>query len=141
MGLTVTDRQLIHINLTPSVLGSPADGTTYYFSNFNAAPQSASSTIHQCTFDKACTIIAANINSVTGVAGSNEAWVLHIRINDTTDTQIASVSSTAQGRVWANNTLNINIAVGDKFVIKAVSPTWGTNPTNLVWSGYLTIQL
>lgn len=135
--VSFNSRDVMTIGLNPALLSAPADATTYYFSNFNAAPQSASSTIHQITIDRTCTLASININSVTGTAGSNEAWSLYVRVNDTTDTLIATVSSTAQGRVWANSTINISLTSGDKIIIKSICPTWATNPTNLVWAGYI----
>jgi hypothetical protein len=139
--LIVPPSQIFCLNLGHSTLASPLDATTYYFSYFLAAAPGTTSTNFLATIDKACTIIAANFDSTTGTAGSNESWSVSIRVNNTTDTLIATVSSTSANRRWNNQALNIVLVAGDTINIKNVCPTWGTNPTNLTMTGYLTFRL
>jgi hypothetical protein len=64
-------------------------------------------------------------------AGTNEAWACNIRLNNTTDTLVQSLSSSAGYRVWSNTGLSIAVVAGDYIEFKMVNPTWATNPANV----------
>jgi hypothetical protein len=66
----------------------------------------------------------------SGTAGSNESIAFSLRLNNTTDTAVASVASTAADKIFSNVALNIAVAEGDYIEGKFVLPTWGTPPTN-----------
>lgn len=75
-----------------------------------------------------------------GTAGSGEDWYWYVRINDTTDYEIAHASSASAERNWTNATINITVADGDYFEIKTVTPAFATPPTNSVMAGYLLVE-
>jgi hypothetical protein len=89
---------------------------------------------------KAGTIKIAEIYCYSGTAGTNEAWSFYIRKNNTTDTLIATVSLATSERVISNTGLSIAMAAGDYFEIKAVNPTWATNPLTCIIGGYVYIE-
>lgn len=122
-----------------ALTSSPADGATIYFGNM---PKAAITTpaVSKIYIRQAGTIKRAEIYCYSGTAGSNEAWALHIRKNNTTDTLVATLSVSANERVFSNTNLNIVMAAGDYFEIKAVNPTWGTNPLTTIWGGYIYIE-
>lgn len=122
-----------------ALTSSPADGATIYFGQLPKAPVTAAAN-SKVFIRKAGTIKAANIYSFSGTAGTNEAWVMNIRLNNTTDTQIASVSLATGERVWSNTGLSIAVVVGDYIEIKLVNPTWATNPLTFIPAGYIYIE-
>ena len=122
-----------------ALTSSPADAGTIYFGQLPKAPVTAAAT-SKIYIRKAGTIKSANIYCYSGTAGTSEAWVLHIRLNNSTDTQIASVAAATNERVFSNTGLNIAVSVGDYVEIKAVNPTWATNPLTTIWGGYIYIE-
>ncbi len=122
-----------------ALTSSPADGGTIYFGNLPKAPVIAAAT-SKVYIPKTGTIKYASIYSYSGTAGTNEAWVMYIRLNNTTDTQIASVSLATSERVWSNSSLNIPVTAGSYIEIKAVNPTWVTNPLTTIFSGNIYIE-
>ena len=108
---------------------SPVDATTYYFSAFPASTPSTTILGHQIAVPQNGIIASAIITIFSGTAaGTNEAWEIYVRVNDTTDYLIASVSAAASNRFWRNNSLSIPITTSDFFCIKMICPTWATNP-------------
>jgi hypothetical protein len=74
------------------------------------------------------------------VAGTNQAWSLYIRKNNTTDYLIATLSVATNERVFSNAGLSISMVTGDYFEIKGVQPTWTTNPTTTIYGGYVYLE-
>jgi len=122
-----------------ALTSSPADGATIYFGQLPKAPVSAAAT-SKIYIRKAGTIKAANIYCYSGTAGTAEAWPINIRLNNTTDTQIASVAAATNERVFSNTGLSISVSVGDYIEIKSVNPTWATNPLTTIFGGYIYIE-
>lgn len=122
-----------------ALTSSPTDAQTIYFGMLPKAPVTAAAT-SKIYIRKAGTIKIAEIYCYSGTAGTNEAWVLNIRLNNTTDTQIASVSASTNERVFSNTNLSIAVNVGDYIEIKSVNPTWATNPLTTIFGGYVYIE-
>ncbi len=140
LNLKANTSALIGYTLSVQALtSSPADAGTIYFGNLPKAPVIAGAT-SKVYIPKTGTIKYASIYSYSGTAGTNEAWVMYIRYNNTTDTQIASVSLAASERVWTNNALSIAVTAGSYIEIKAVNPTWATNPLTTIFSGNIYIE-
>lgn len=122
-----------------ALTSSPADGATIYFGTLPKAPVTTGA-ISKIFIRKAGTIKHAEIYCYSGTAGSAESWSLYIRKNNTTDTLIATVAAATNERVFSNSSLSISMAVGDYFEIKAINPTWGTNPLTTIFGGYIYIE-
>jgi hypothetical protein len=122
-----------------ALTSSPADGATIYFGTLPKAPVTVAAT-SKIFIRKAGTIKHAEIYCYSGTAGSAESWSLYIRKNNTTDTLIATVAAATNERVFSNSSLSISMAVGDYFEIKAINPTWGTNPLTTIFGGYIYIE-
>ena len=122
-----------------ALTSSPADSVTVYFGQLPKAPVSAAAT-SKVYIRKAGTIKAANIYVYSGTAGSNESWSLYVRLNNTTDYLIQTVSVSASERVFSNVALSIAVSVGDYIEIKGVQPLWATNPLTTIYGGYLYIE-
>jgi hypothetical protein len=122
-----------------ALTSSPADAQTIYFGMLPKAPVTAAAT-SKVHIRKAGTIKIANIYCYSGTAGTNENWSLYIRLNNTTDTLIATVGAAASERIFNNSSLSIAVVAGDYVEIKAVNPTWTTNPLTTIMAGYLYIE-
>lgn len=117
----------------------PADAGTVYWGELPKAPVAAAAT-SKVYIRKAGTIKVAEIYTYASTAGTNEAWSLYIRKNNSSDTLIATVSAATQERVFSNTALTIALAVGDYIEIKGVQPTWATNPLGVIGAGHLYIE-
>ena len=119
-----------------ALTSSPVDAQTVYFGTMPKAPTTTAN-ISKIYVRKACTLKIAEIYCYSGTAGSNQAWSLYIRKNNSSDTLIATISVATNERVFSNTTLNISLVPGDYIEIKGVQPTWTTNPLTTIYGGYL----
>jgi len=122
-----------------ALTSSPVDAQTVYFGQLPKAPITTAN-VSKVYVRKAGTIKVAEIYCYSGTAGTAEAWSLYIRKNNTADTLIATMSVAANERLFENPGLNIAVVVGDYIEIKAVNPTWATNPLTCIFGGYLYIE-
>lgn len=122
-----------------ALTSSPTDAQTIFFGNLPKVPVTAAAT-SKILIRKAGTIKMAEIYCFSGTAGTSEAWVMSIRLNNTTDTQIASLSVSASERIFSNTALSIPVVAGDYIEIKCVNPTWVTNPLTTIFGGYIYIE-
>ena len=89
---------------------------------------------------KSGTIKIAEVYCYSGTAGTAEAWSLYVRLNNTTDTLIATLSVSASERVFSNAVLSIPVVAGNYFEIKSIQPTWATNPLTTIYGGYVYVE-
>jgi hypothetical protein len=123
-----------------ALTSGPADGATVNFGTLPKAP-TATANISKVYIRKAGTIKRAEIYVYAGTtAETGEAWSLYVRKNNTTNFLIATVSAAAAERVFSNTALNIPMAAGEYFEIRGIQPTWGTNPTAVIYGGYVYIE-
>lgn len=122
-----------------AITSSPTDAQTVYFGTLPKAPVTAAAT-SKIYVRTAGTITAAEIYCYSGTAGTNEAWSLYIRLNNTTDYLIGTLSVSASERVFTNSGLSISLAANDYFEIKSIQPTWVTNPLTTIYGGYIKIN-
>jgi hypothetical protein len=115
------------------------DGQTLYMGGTLRDPGTGAA-LRKIYIPKAGTIKVAYLFAEFGTAGSNEAWVAAIRLNDTTDTTIASLSVSTATRLWSNTGLSIAVAQGDFIEIKLTNPTWATNPADAWFGGQIYIE-
>jgi hypothetical protein len=122
-----------------ALTSSPVDAQTIYFGNLPKAPVTVAAT-SKVYIPKAGTIKRAEIYCYSGTAGTNQAWSGYIRLNNTTDTLIATLSVATSERVFSNSSLSIAVVAGDYFEIKFINPTWATNPLTTIFGGYVYID-
>lgn len=115
------------------------DGQTVYWGSKNLAQQTTA-TIHRIYIPKAGTIVACYIHLHSGTAGTNEAWSMNIRLNNTTDYLVQTLNLSNAHRLWSNTALSIAVVAGDYIEIRKVQPTWATNPANVRRSGIIYIE-
>lgn len=120
---------------------SPADGTTYYWgSTFDQAPVTTAD-IRRLYIPVTGAITKCYFYTYTNGTNSSESVTVHIRKNNTTDTQVsASVLFTNDSEVIAVTNLNIAVTAGDYIEFKVVVPTLTTNPTNVYHTAVLWIS-
>jgi len=122
-----------------ALTSSPADGDTIYFGNLLKAPTTTVNT-SKVYIEKTGVIRKANINCFSGTAGTAENWSLYIRVNNTTDYLIETIGVSASERIFNNGNLNIPVNAGEYFEIKAINPTWATNPLTTIFGGNIVIE-
>ncbi len=123
-----------------ALTSSPADTTPFYFGQIPRAVTTTAD-ISKVYIRKAGTITMANILCQTnGTVGSAENWSMYIRLNNTTDTLIATVGVGAAEKVFSKSDLSIAVVAGDYFEIKNVPPAWVTNPTSTICGGYVYLE-
>ena len=122
-----------------ALTSSPTDGQTVYFGNLPKAPIT-SAAVSRVYIPRAGTITRAEVWCYSGTAGTAENWSLYVRLNNTSDTLIATVGAAASARRFSNTSLSIQVAAGDYVEIKGVQPTWATNPATTIYGGYLWIE-
>jgi hypothetical protein len=116
---------------------SPSDGALLYFGSvFDVAIQGNAGR-RKIYFTEAGTITTADVFTYAASAGSNEAWTLNVRLNNTTDYLVATVSLATQERRWSNAAMSVPIAANDYIEMVFTCPTWATNPTTVVGGGYI----
>ena len=144
--LDMGGRTLTNVTTTGYVLNlyagtfSPADLSLYYFGSlFNTAPMTVAGAV-RVYIPKAGTIKRFYIIS-NQVAGSSEASVLTLRLNNTSDTDLttnfvqSSISPTP-----ITGTVSIAVSQDDYIEMKYITPNWATNPTNVRISVQLYIE-
>ncbi|MBK8200333.1 MAG: hypothetical protein IPK75_18455 [Acidobacteria bacterium] len=117
----------------------PADSTTYYFGALPIAPATTGAE-RRLHVPRAGTITRVDVTSYAKTAGSNESVSLYVRKNDTSDTLVATVSTSANLRYFQASGLSIAVAAGDYIEIKLVCPAWGTNPLSVYFAGNVFVK-
>jgi hypothetical protein len=128
------------LNLS-TIAYNPVDSAVDYFGNAYKVPTNDPN-VFAIFIPRAGTIkvIHLRADATGGVTGTGEAWPIYVRVNNTTDYLIRSTASGFPVRDWDNTTMNAPVNAGGYILIKIVNPTWVTNPTNVIFSGYVYIE-
>lgn len=122
-----------------ALTSSPTDAQTVYFGTMPKAPITTAG-VSKVYIPKAGRITRAEIYCYSDTAGTAESWSLYVRLNNTTDYLIATLTSANSERIFSNSALVIPVAAGDYIEIKGVQPTWATNPATTIYGGYIYIE-
>lgn len=136
-----TGTQCYALPITAALQSTTTDGQTIYFGSLASLAPSTTGALASIYVPKAGSVKSVYVNCNAGTAGSNEAWVMNLRLNNTSNTQIASVSLNTANRLWSNTSLNVPVALGDRLEIQSVQPTWATNPANVRYGGVIYIEV
>ena len=142
--MAATQQAALNARFMPYILNvqaltsSPTDAQTIFFGNLPKAPVTTAAN-SRVFIREAGTIIRAEIYCFAGTAGTNESWSIFLRLNNTTDTLIATVAAATSERIFSNAAMSIPVVSGDYFEIKSVNPTWATNPLTCIFGGYVVI--
>ncbi len=121
-------------------ISSPVDAQTVYFSNIADALETDSAR-RKVYIPKAGIIKAVDVTTYAkSAAGTDEAWSAYLRLNNASDTLIATLSLATAERHFVNLALNIAVVAGDYINIKLVNPTWVTNPAGVLIGGHVYIE-
>jgi hypothetical protein len=81
----------------------------------------------------------AYITQSAATAGQSVTITINIRLNNTTDTAVATSSTTSTFRTFINNALSISVTEGDYIEMKVTNNSV-TAPTNVVFGGTIYIE-
>jgi hypothetical protein len=114
---------------------NPADATTYYIGQ-GRLEHSTTAARRRILIPVAGTITKAYVSfSVEGTLGSNETSTFSLRLNNTSDTTVsASTKQDSAFESFPSGALSLAVVAGDYIEGKWVTPTWATNPTDIVIS-------
>lgn len=130
--------------MTITALTAPADASTYYAGLPIASGYGLQGThdIARIPVVKAGTITAVTIRVIVdGTLASAENVAISLRLNNTTDTSLTATSQwTARVVDHLVTGLSIAVVAGDFIIIKVVTPTWATNPTDVSIAGDIYIE-
>jgi len=121
-----------------SIAGNMNNGLTYYFGNIGRSMLTTAD-ISRLYIPKTGTIKKAYITQYSGLAGTITSITVSIRLNNTTDTLVATSSATTNLRTYNNNALSINVTEGDYIEMKVTSVST-VAPTLNVFGGTLYIE-
>jgi hypothetical protein len=121
---------------------SPLDARTYYIIQNATLTILAGGETTPYIVPKSGTIIAAyGALQVLGTLGSGESCTFAIRLNETTNYNIttSAVASSADN-TFNNSAMSVPITAGDTIGFLFITPTWATNPTNVIVSITVVLQ-
>jgi hypothetical protein len=128
------------IGAATTSFATPADATAYFVSPISALATTNPTADGLQTFKmrRAGTIKQIDLFiAPLGTNGSAQTFSGYIRVNDTTDNTVFNNNLTANGGPTGQaftSTTEVILAPGDFWIFKIITPTWTTNPTNLlVW--------
>lgn len=134
---------IVTMLLFTTAVHNPIDATAYYFGQPGFAITTTADT-RRVYIPRSGTIIGAQVQAYASTAaGDNTSWPMAIRLNNTTDISIASVSASTTYRVWTNTGLSQAVTGGTDYIeIKTVCPTWPTtNPQGVSYYAVVSIAV
>jgi hypothetical protein len=121
---------------------NPSDGVTYFSGTFAGSDPTTGETSLTLNVPLACRVVGATIQTiVAGTLGSGESATFSIRINGTTNQTLSTAVTFAAANTVFNLTgLAIVLAKGDQLQLRAVMPTFVTNPTVVLYQCTLLME-
>ena len=123
-----------------AALMNPDNDNTTYYAGSKAIPWQTTGALVRVYVPKAGTVKRAYIEWDAGTAGTNEDVTMNLRLNDTTDTLIATVGTNQAQKLFSNTALGVVVVAGDFIEVKVSTPAWGTNPANVAIGGQIYIE-
>lgn len=119
---------------------NPTDAQTIY--QGLAGPISTTADVYTVPIPVAGTIIRIQLEvAVGGTLGTGETATVSLLLNNATTVAISSaVTFTAARQQFNSGAVSQAVAVGDRFQIRCVNPTWVTNPTGVVLTASVFIR-
>lgn len=136
--MTLKHPRLLTFRITSGSI-DPAASTTYYFGGTTGAP-STTAALQRIYMPKKGRIISADIDAGCS-AGTAEAVIMRIRVNNATDTTVDTRSMNVTFQHWYNHDLNIAVAEGDYVEIKLATPAWVAAPTFCRFWGHIVVAV
>jgi len=127
----------------------PADLTTYYFGNIDGMPPNITK-YFRVNIPYACTLIGWELSGFTnGVVGTTESNTLSVVANNSSTVTLSSTismgnnntpSASAGFFAYSGTGLSTDFSAGDYFFMQWDTPTYATNPSSLLLTGYLVFK-
>ena len=122
------------------VESTPTDGQTVFWGGMINAPNTTA-VESKVYIPKAGNMVLFRLFVfVNGTLATTENVTYTVRLNNSTDTALAVTVTLDAATVTAVDTGSIAVVAGDFVEIKAVYPTWSTNPTNVLLGGVIFID-
>jgi hypothetical protein len=125
---------------------APSDATTYYMSIIGGTTPLTTITTFLSSFNFACKVVGIFVQHLNngGTVGSSQNVAIQLRNHTTsTSTQLINIQTNqANGvqKIFEDYTLNVSIAANEQIALQINTPTWTTDPTNLVFRVTLFFQ-
>lgn len=111
---------------------NPNDATSYYFSNLNSPTWLSSASANSILMPYNATLIGYHINYiVNGVTGTAETATLQISASGSATNLVTVLDFQGAANSYTANNLSVNVTAGSLISAVLITPTWGTNPTNI----------
>lgn len=121
---------------------APVDATTYFIGSLFGFAPTTTAALQPLWIPKAGTIRAVYLTVVNlGTAGTTETSTVSLRLNNSTDTTITAAFVTNAVGTFSNTALGVAVTAGSFVEIKWLTPTWATNPTNLIMNGVVYVDV
>lgn len=112
-------------------VANPADGTTYYL-GYNTTSTAFTASNGNTRFYMVTTGTITKFYAVfTVTVGSSQNVTVALRLNNTSNTTVATVTFDAATITISNTSVNLNVVAGDFIDVIIICPTWTSDPTNL----------
>ena len=123
---------------------SPLDSTTYWYNNYQIYMTTASGAERMRLYVPLDMVIETwdHYYWAANAAGTQEDVNFYLRTNDTTDHTLTTAPfSATKYTLFTNRSLDIELAAGEFFNLKMVTPAWVTNPTNIYGTWVISARL
>lgn len=99
--------------------------TTYYF-GMSGTTSTSSAAIRRIYIPQSGTIKAAQLYVKTTNATSTDNWTISIRLNNSSNTTLATVGNNSTDKVFGTSSLSISVVAGDYIEFTTTTPAWVT---------------
>ena len=113
--------------------------STYYL-GIPGLTITSSAAIRRVYIPKSGTIVGAQLYVKTTNATTTENWTISIRLNNSSNTTLATVGNTATDKVFGTTSLSIAVVAGDYIEITTTTPAFVTAPGSTYIYGSIFIQ-
>lgn len=121
---------------------SPADATIYYFGLPLQIAQGTSAGTRRVYLPRAgvLTRVELIMYNNAGTLGTTETSTIAILLNGTTATTVSATIDNSATQYYNISGLSVTVVAGDYIELRWTTPTWSTNPTNVLVQGYVYIE-
>lgn len=143
-GQLIINAPLRSIYFNGSSLASPADSTAYSITTVGGITASATGNLtNSFVVPVAGTLRRCTFFMRNGTTGSSETYDINFRLNATTSYSIAGSTMKNDDSVTyvTNANMNVPLVLGDYFSFIFTTPAWVSNPSSVISSFYLEIEV
>ena len=113
--------------------------TTYYM-GMTVTTATTTAATRKIYIPQSGTIKVAQLYTRCTTGSSGEAWTISIRLNNSSNTTLATVTNTSTEKFFSNTSLSIAVVAGDYIEITTTTPAWASAVGNTFAVGTLFIQ-